>query len=123
MSEITHNLYIGPQFQFYTDNISDKENILASGIIKGSEGITQIGTGAVIKLDTTDSFSYPLTGFLYTLNWKIFNDNAASDYSYNHVSLDLRNYFQICGKHVIGINAVHEIAGIMFRFRCFPNLE
>ncbi len=122
MSEITDSIYFGPVFIFYTDELSEKEKTLASDEIPGSEGITQTGGGAVIKIDTRDSFSYPLSGFLYTLKWEIFNENAASDYSYNRLELDLRNYFQISGNHVIGINTLYEMTAGDVPFQKLPLL-
>ncbi len=122
MTEVRDNLYIGPELVFYSDTLEEKEKMLAAGAVEGSEGITQLGAGVVITVDTTDSFSYPHSGILYKINWNIFNQKAGSEYSYNHFLIDLRNYFHIAGEHVIGINAVYDITEGDVPFQMLPQL-
>ncbi len=124
MLEIYKNFYAGVLLNFYTDRLKDMEEDreLTSGSVKGSEGISQLGAGIVIDYDTRDSFSYPHKGVLYSFKWKSFNKHTASDYSFNYLFMDLKNYFRIKGDHVIGLNARYEMTLGSVPFQLLPLL-
>ncbi len=124
MFEVKRNIYLGPIVNFYTDTLEDIEEgkLLASGLIDGSNGITQIGTGIALTIDTRDSYSFPHKGILCEIKWKMFNNNIWSDYSYNHLTINFRHFFQIKVDHIIGINALYDMTTGDVPFQRLPAL-
>ncbi|MGH1362563.1 MAG: BamA/TamA family outer membrane protein [Calditrichia bacterium] len=113
MRRVLPGLYVGAKFQYEYTRIDESEDpaenpmaILRNGTLAGSEPNHIAGLGASIEYDTRDNLNYPLGGRYYQLS-AIFHDGAfGSDYAFNSFYVDLREYLQLTGDHVIALQAV-----------------
>lgn len=122
MFQIIENLYVGPSFQFYKDKIDEKENLLASGFINGSEGMSLVGSGITVNYDTRDSYSYPHKGVFHEFTWQTYRKEMGSDYNFGKININLRKFFRLHKDHVFGINGVYQMVSGDVPFQMIPRL-
>lgn len=119
-----NNFYAGPSFHFRIADMekTEKEKILESGIIPGSDGTVESGIGAVLNFDTRNSTFYP-TGGLYSEASLIWcRSEIGSEYNFFIVSADLRYFQAIYNKHVLAFQFKGDFAGGDVTFQSMPGI-
>lgn len=99
---IAPGIYVGPRYEFRTDNIYEKEagGMLDSGNIPGSNGQRLSGLGMVINYDTRDNIFQPTTGALHQISYMGFHSFLGSNFSFSQFVMDFRKYQAIRQSHV-----------------------
>ena len=100
---ITRGLYLGPRYEFRTDDIYEKteQGLLASGKIPGSEGQFLSGLGAMLNYDTRDNIFQPTRGVFHQLSYMTFQSFFGSNFTFSQYQLDLRKYLELRPKHIL----------------------
>ncbi|MDA3814067.1 MAG: BamA/TamA family outer membrane protein [Candidatus Cloacimonetes bacterium] len=83
------------EFSNFQIKILEEDGLLANGEFSGSEDNVTSGMGICLSYDKRDSDTYPQNGCIYNFKSVLFSDIFASDYSYRHSEIDLRNYISI----------------------------
>lgn len=87
----------GPRFVIDRSEISDTEasGLLRSGTIVGSRDGNVVGAGLILDWDNRNHIFWPTSGGYHQLIGLAFREQFGSDYNFNQVSLDLRQFFPI----------------------------
>jgi outer membrane protein assembly factor BamA len=105
MKSIVGDLYIGPLYRFSRFMIDEveKDGLLSSGGIRGSEGAVSSGLGIQMSCDRRDSVFYPMRGFLFDWRGIIHRSEIKSENDFSLFRIDYRHFFQIEGYHILAI--------------------
>ena len=92
---IFQNLYAGLTYEFNNIKFLKVEEVgaLAAGLITGSESGINAGTGFTISWDGRDNIFSPSEGEFLQLESSFFGRTAGGDYTYNDLTVDLREYY------------------------------
>jgi hypothetical protein len=82
--------------------------ILAAGRLPGSRSGTSRGLGIVANWDSRDNTFATQSGTFYQLTTLFYRSAFGSDYSYDDIQFDLRNFFTTFSDHVIAVQGVGE---------------
>jgi outer membrane protein assembly factor BamA len=75
--------------------------ILDTGDVVGKEGGTISGPGIILVQDTRDNIFFPTTGTLLNAHASLFTRALGSDYNFQKVNFDFRQYVIVFSKHVL----------------------
>ncbi|UTW61089.1 BamA/TamA family outer membrane protein [bacterium SCSIO 12741] len=81
---------------------------LSSGLIPGGEGGVTSGLGWEFQWDHRDKVYAPYKGHFVRLSMLFFDPAFASDFAFNHFTLDMRKYFNLGNNHVLAFQAYGE---------------
>jgi outer membrane protein assembly factor BamA len=108
------NLYphvnIGPVVRY--ENTSMRETaaggILATGILPGSGGGSSAGIGIAANWDSRDNTFATQSGSFYQLTALFYRSAFGSDYRYDDIQIETRNFFTPLFDHVIAVQGSGE---------------
>jgi hypothetical protein len=109
------NLYsrmnAGPILRFETTSIllTSPAGLLAPGTIPGSGGGFVAGIGLVVNWDSRDNTFASYSGSFYQLTTLFYRRAFGSNFSYDDVQLDARNFFEVLPSQVLAIQGAAEI--------------
>jgi outer membrane protein assembly factor BamA len=105
--KVRPELFLGLEYVFTQDSINEVEEdgLLAGGKIPGSTGAKASGIGILSTLDSRNNSFYPSSGNYFQLSTTIFNRFLGSDYNFNRIKLDFRNYFTLFSSHVLALQS------------------
>ncbi|MDO9552550.1 BamA/TamA family outer membrane protein [Rhodonellum sp.] len=105
--QISKGLYIGPRYEFRTDNIYKKkpDGILDSDQVAGSDGQRISGLGLVLNQDTRDNIFQPHKGWYNQYSWMTFQPFLGSNFTFNQYRLDFRRYLNLHKKQVLALQS------------------
>jgi outer membrane protein assembly factor BamA len=100
---IRPSLYIGVQYDYENFKITEMKpgGILDSGDFVGKEGGTLSGLGILLVQDSRDNIFFPTTGTLLNAQASLFRRAIGSDYDFQKVNFDFRQYIMVFSKHVL----------------------
>jgi hypothetical protein len=101
--KIGKSFYGGIQYDFETSKIVEVEpgGILDSEDILGSGGSTVSGLGIVLLLDSRNNIFFPTRGTLFQIQASFFSQAFGSDYDFQKINFDFRQYVPLFSKHVL----------------------
>jgi hypothetical protein len=104
------HINIGPILRF--ENVSMREiapgGVLATGVLPGSWGGRSSGLGLVANWDSRDNTFSARSGSFYQLTTLFYRSALGSDYSYNDIQIDTRNFFNTFSDHVLATQGCGE---------------
>ena len=105
----TSDMKLGTVVEYVKRAVLDKKSnpFLLSDTIRGSNGGSELGLGAIASWDTRNHRFYPSHGHLFEVSALFVSRALGGDYDYNRYKLDLRWYHQMTSSedHVIGVQA------------------
>lgn len=108
---VTRGLYIGGRYQFEHIELIETaaDGVLQRGIIPGSEpgGGYASGLGFILNYDTRNNVYYPSGGHYYQAYAVFFDKAIGSDYAFNSLTVDLREYRSLFGNHVLAFQSLN----------------
>lgn len=108
--KIYSNINGGPFFRY--ENVSMKETNpggqLVRGTITGSKGGTSAGVGLVANWDSRDNTFASRSGSLYQVTALFYRGAFGSDFTYNDVQFETRNFFEIVPEQVFAVQTAGE---------------
>jgi hypothetical protein len=109
-ANLSSNLNIGPMIRF--ENVSMQETtrggMLSAGVLPGSRGGTSAGCGIVANWDSRDNTFAARAGSFYQLTALLYRSAFGSDFSYDDIQIDARNFFTVLSDHVIAVQGFGE---------------
>jgi hypothetical protein len=107
---LSSHVNIGPTARYESVSMQERASggILASGLLPGSRSGTSRGLGIVANWDSRDNTFATETGSFYQLTTLFYRSAFGSDYSYDDVQIDLRNFFKMFSDHVIAVQGIGE---------------
>ena len=122
--ELRRNLRIGPRLEFRRSHVTEVEEDgnLAGGRIPGVEKHRNASIGLVLVHDGRDNILYPMHGSYLRISSNYSGDVTWSDYRYSRHSLDLRHFFGLGSRQVIGLRAYFAAAEGSPPFQSMPRL-
>ena len=102
---IFKNMYIGPYCEFSRFKMTDTENggLLNRKVFRGSDGTSVTGFGGFAEYDNRDSEFFPKKGILLSVKSVLYKKAFGSEYNFSKREFDYKQFFNITGEHVIGI--------------------
>jgi hypothetical protein len=101
---------IGPTVRY--ENVSIQETaaggLLAPGLLPGSRSGTSRALGIVANWDSRDNTFASESGSFYQITTLFYRSAFGSDYSYDDVQVDLRNFFKTFSDHIIAVQGMGE---------------
>jgi outer membrane protein assembly factor BamA len=82
--------------------------VLAAGLLPGSKGGTLASLGVVANWDSRDNTFATQSGSFYQLTALFYRSAFGSDYSFDDIQFDGRNFFKSFSDHVIAVQAAAE---------------
>jgi outer membrane protein assembly factor BamA len=97
----------GIRYTFKDSRLSkfEKDGLLATSDIPGQDGGTVSGAGIVVDYDTRDNIYYPSKGHYYQLSALFFGSLLGSDYAYNSLNMDFRQYISLYSDHILALQS------------------
>src|SRR5690606_15747089 len=105
--QISPGLYLGPRYEFRTDDIYKTETggILNSDQVAGSNGSRISGLGLMVNFDTRDNIFQPHKGSFHQVSLMSFQSFLGSNFTFSQYQLDLRKYLPIHDKQILAVQA------------------
>jgi outer membrane protein assembly factor BamA len=107
---LSSHINIGPVVRY--ENVSIRESasggVIAAGVFPGSRSGSSAGVGIVANWDSRDNTFAAHEGSFYQLTTMFYRGAFGSDYSYDDVLIDTRNFFETFTDHVFAVQAVAE---------------
>jgi hypothetical protein len=107
---LSSHVNIGPMVRY--ENISMQETapggVLTAGVLPGSRGGSSTGLGIVANWDSRDNTFAAQSGSFYQLTTLFYRSAFGSDYSYNDIQIDTRNFFRTFSDHVVAVQGAGE---------------
>ncbi|MBN2104509.1 BamA/TamA family outer membrane protein [bacterium] len=102
---IQSGLYVGVQYEFMHQQLSElkEDGTLILGNIPGSHKSQYAGIGALISKDTRDNIYFPVKGYYYSLQYAGFGSLLGSDFSFQRLNVNLRQYLPVRTRHVMAM--------------------
>ena len=102
---------VAPLFQLESASIVETKpgGLLESGAIPGSNGGNVAGAGIVANWDSRDNTFAAQKGAFYQITALGNRKPLGSDFSYNDLEVDLRNFFEILPSQILAIQATAQI--------------
>ena len=107
---IHSNFNAGPLFRYETVSMkeTDPAGQLVHGTIIGSKGGTSAGVGLVANWDTRDNTFAAQSGSFYQVTALFYGGAIGSDFTYNDLQFETRNFFEIVPEQVLAVQTVGE---------------
>jgi len=95
--EIARGIYLGPRYEFRTDDVYQKVpgGLLDAGTIPGSNGQRVSGLGLAVNLDRRDNIFQPVRGGYHQLSWMKFHSVFGSNFDFTQWVFDFRKYWPV----------------------------
>jgi hypothetical protein len=107
---LSSRVNIGPMVRY--ENTSMRETaaggVLATGTLPGSRGGTSAGMGIAANWDSRDNTFATQSGNFYQLTALFYRSAFGSDYSYDDIQIETRNFFMPCFDHVVAVQGSGE---------------
>ncbi len=102
---------LAPLIQFESASIIETKQggLLESGAIPGSSGGNVAGAGIVINWDSRDNTFAAQSGTFFQVTTVVNGRLLGSDFNYNDVEVDLRNFFEMFPSQILAIQATAQI--------------
>jgi len=104
------HINIGPIVRY--ESVSMRQTlsggVLASGLLPGSRGGISVGLGIVANWDSRDNTFAAQSGSFYQLTAVFYRSAFGSDYSYDDIQIDTRNFFATFSDHVVAVQGFCE---------------
>jgi hypothetical protein len=100
-------LYLGPVLNFSRYSMRDRESggMLASDIIRGSDGTKAYGAGAMVEYSRMEGPEFfPRKGSSLTCEYIVYRKSFGGEYNFTSFVLNHKQYFQITGNHVVALD-------------------
>ena len=112
----------GVVYEVHSDEITTKlqNPILLSDSAPGGDGGLISGLGIMSLRDTRDQLFFPNTGGFYQLELKYYFAGIGSDFNFNTLTLDLRQYRSFGPDHVLAMQAYFSYSGGNTPFYLYP---
>ncbi|RPH32382.1 MAG: hypothetical protein EHM93_09470 [Bacteroidales bacterium] len=110
------------QWSYYKTSDFQEDGLLIGKTIKGTDTFFSSGLGFLMSWDTRDNFFYPSDGEFYKLSLMINSKIFGSHLEFNRVTLDLRNYYPIHGKHLLSLQVFGDYAWGQVPFQFLPSM-
>ncbi len=110
---ISKNLYAGIQIESRIEKIikTEKDKLLASKNIKGSDKFNVFGIAPTLIYDSRDNVLYPTTGDFHQLKIRHFNKNLSNQEGFTLFDLDFRKYFTLNKyNHILALNLAYQFS-------------
>jgi hypothetical protein len=118
---LSSHVNIGPMVRY--ENVLIQESLasgaLAAGILPGSRGGNSLGLGIVANWDSRDNTFATQSGSFYQLTTLFYRSVFGSDYSYDDIQIDTRNFFRICSDHVVAVQGFGEFIDGLAPFQSY----
>ena len=111
---IVEELKIGLNYDFNTTTMTDKQAnpFLLADAVTGSNGGLSSGLGISLSYDKRDNVFWPSAGLFYKLNTVQCIKWLGSDFEFNRIIIDLRQYIGLGEGSVLGVNVYgNRVAG------------
>jgi outer membrane protein assembly factor BamA len=117
-------LRAGAGVVYGTSSITEtkSDDLLASGVVPGSNGGQVAGAGLRANFDSRDNITYPKHGGFYDLSWLVYGSTLGGDFDLNRVALDLRHYLSLGERNLIALRALGSSTGGSVPFQLMPAL-
>ncbi len=105
--QVLKGMYVGLQYEAnQINNFDFKGNgLFTSPGILGNNGSFTSGAGLVLSLDNRDKIYFPTKGHFIDIT-NLFNAKAlGSDYTYNNITIDARNYIKLWKENILALQA------------------
>lgn len=101
--KIAKGIYVGPRFEFRTDDLYQKMpgGLLDSGQIPGSNGQQLSGLGLAMNLDRRDHIFQPTSGVYHQFSWMKFHSLFGSNFDFSQWIFDFRKYWSLGKEQVL----------------------
>jgi outer membrane protein assembly factor BamA len=118
------NISGGIVFDYSYTSITDiKDNpFLQDGEVLGSNGGHISGAGFLLIYDARDNIFYPRKNGYYKFRLFYYEKFFGSDYSFEKISLDLRQYFTLHSDHILALQLFTELTSNDVPFYVMPEL-
>jgi hypothetical protein len=107
---LSSHVNIGPTVRY--ENVSMRETltggVLVSGLLPGSRGGVSVGLGIVANWDSRDNTFAAQSGSFYQLTTLFYRSAFGSDYSYDDIQIETRNFFRVFSDHVVAVQGSGE---------------
>ena len=102
---------LAPLIQFESASIIETKpgGQLESGAIPGSSGGNVAGAGIVANWDSRDNTFAAYSGSFYQVTAVVNGRSLGSDFNYNDVEVDLRNFFEMVPSQVLAVQVNAQI--------------
>jgi hypothetical protein len=109
-SRISSFMNIGPAVRYSNDAIKEvtPEGALSTGRLAGSTGGTCAAAGFVANWDSRDNTFATQSGSFYQVTALFYRSVFGSDFAFDDVQIDTRNFFPVFTNHVIAIQGIGE---------------
>ena len=109
--EIYSRFNLGPQLQFESASIIETKpgGLLESGTIPGSKGGNVAGAGVVANWDSRDNTFAAHSGSFYQVTAVVNGKSLGSDFNYNDVEVDARNFFEMFPSQILALQVTAQI--------------
>lgn len=108
--KISTYINIGPVVRY--ENVSIRETVpggvLAAGLLPGSRGGTSMGFGIAANWDSRDNTFASQSGSFYQLTTLFYRTAFGSDYTYDDIQIETRNFFMTFSDHVVAVQGFGE---------------
>jgi hypothetical protein len=110
-TNVFSHLNIGPtvRYEHVAMNETSSGGVLSRGILPGSGGGTSAGFGIVANWDSRDNTYATQSGSFYQLTTLFYRRAIGSDYSYDDIQIDTRNFLSPFPEHIVAIQGMAEI--------------
>jgi hypothetical protein len=112
--KVFKRVYAGIQYEFEHNKILAVEpgGELEGGELVGSRAGEASGIGLVLSWDSRDSIFFPKRGKYCQVSAKFFSRSFGSDYLFQKLNIDFRQYFPFISSHALAVQAaVNVITG------------
>ena len=95
---------------------------LANDDIIGSNGGSVSMIGGIISFDSRDNIFWPTRGQLHQITYGVSDEGLGSDYNYNRLTADFRNYFSLAENQVLATQVYFDRVNGDPPFHLLPGL-
>ena len=110
------------RFQYYDIEKKEKDGMLDSNRISGSDKAVLSGAGITLACDHSNDSFFPNRGFILEMYAHYFKSFLGSDYDFERITFDYRHFFPLFTKHVFCYQLILEDTFDDVPFRALPKL-
>ncbi|WP_143959178.1 BamA/TamA family outer membrane protein [Litoribacter populi] len=105
--EILPRLYVGPRYEFRTDEIYEKEpeGILDRQLVAGANGQRLSGLGMKVNWDSRDNIFQPSRGTFHQFSYMTFQPFLGSNFAFDQFDADFRKYIGFKNQNVLALQS------------------
>lgn len=108
------------QLSYYEVDDMEKGEELIKETINGTKPFFTSGLGLLATWDTRDNFFYPSDGEFYKASLMINSKIFGSQLEFSKLTIDLRNYYPIIGRHLFSLQIYGDFAWGKVPFQYLP---